>query len=102
MDFFLKLEGMTEEQVQAEIEKISDKMLRSPPGSAMYKGLLGLYEQAQIAYTEKVAARRMKAASENSKVIELGEVKSEVKTPDYSMDELVNAVVHAYLSGSDE
>ena len=102
MDFFIKLEGMTEEQALAEIEKISDKMIKAPAGSAMYLGLLDMYEQAQMAYYEKTAGRRMKEIAGESEIIELGEVKSEVKTPDYSLDELINAVVLSYLDKPNE
>lgn len=95
-DYFLKLENFTEDECLAEIEKISKKMIRAPRGSMMYQGLLDLYTQATASYNERMYARQL-ANRRNPAIIELGEIKAQEYTPDYSQSELVNAVIQAYL-----
>ena len=99
MDYLEKLEGFTEEQCLAEFEKISNKLHAVPYGSQTYKGLVQLYEQAQMVYNEKKYIQNYNM-NKSEDIIEIGEITTSVVEPDYSATELVNAVVQSYYTES--
>lgn len=103
MDYFIKLENLSEEATLIELERISRKLFAAPRGSAMHKGLSDLYDQAQAAYAEKQYIRNYNlTAGKGPDIIELGEIKSEVIEPNYSLTELIDVVVQSYYSDPNE
>jgi len=94
MDYYIKLTTMDEDKLLSEIEKISDKMFKVRPGCSVHQQLLQMYREAQAAYEEKMFIKRV--GPQKSEIIELGNIDSEVFTPDYSTEELITIIVDSY------
>lgn len=100
MDYYTQIQGLAEDKLVSEIEKINKKLFMMNPGSGMYNQLLGMLEIAQTALAEIGYTRRIKDKSDS--IIEIGTVEEHIVTPDYSTDELLNAVVEQYTGKKSE
>ena len=94
---------MSEEKLVEELEKLTRRLFNVRVGTPMYDQLNNMLAMAQQAYDDLSYVRIMKAKDKDGKdssVMNIGEIESETKTPDYSSDQLLVAVVEAYTTGT--
>lgn len=97
-DYYTHVQSMKEEKLNDEIKRLHNQLFKLNPASPMYDQILNMLDMAQSAYNDLMYAQRYKDASDEA--MEIGTVNSDVIEPDYSKDELLDAVVTAYIAQS--
>jgi hypothetical protein len=95
-DYYIKVHGMKEEPLVAEIERMNRLLWKTAPGTPMYNQLLGMLNTAQGALDELMFKQRVK---KEDKIIEIGHVDSTTTIPDYDSNALLTAIVQEYRKG---
>lgn len=93
-DYYIHVQRLKEEELVAEIEKLTKQLMTMYAASPMYQQVLDMLHTAQEAYQEKQVLARAKDLKDE--VIEIGTIRSEVEHPDYSKEELLNITVEQY------
>lgn len=98
MDYYEKVHNMKEDKLHEEVKKINDQLFKTSTSSPIYNQLLSMLDTAQSALDEKMLISRIKEQKDT--VVNIGEIESTVIEPDYSREEILNAVVTAYTQNT--
>jgi hypothetical protein len=96
MDYYEKFVALSEDKLSDEIRGLTKRLLAISPQSGMYDQLLNMLHTAESIYEEKIMVAKFRGSESNS-VINIGSIDESVYTPDYSREELLDAVVTLYL-----
>lgn len=103
LDYYTHVNGLPEDKLYDEIEKLTKQLFNAHVGSPMYNQIMDMLDQAHSAQNDMLSIRMLKAQNKGDLkdgVIDIGEIESETTTPNYSSNEILNAVVDAYTTGS--
>lgn len=79
-----RFEEMNPDKLLDKIQELNKRLFKMNAHSPMYSQMRGIIAEAQAVYQDHLAMERHKAATEeHSNVLEIGEIESEVYTPDY-------------------
>ena len=93
-----EFEKLSPEKLLDKIQELNKRLFKMNPNSGMYGQLRSIINEAQFVYQEHLAVSRYDAANEErDSVINIGEIESEVYTPDYSNNTALDSVVQSYL-----
>lgn len=95
-DYYEHLQSMTEEKIVAEIQKLNNQLFKMDPNNPMFEQIMNMLDMANHTYNDIVVTSRFKDAKDEA--MDIGYMESEESTPDYSKQELLDAVVTAYRS----
>lgn len=99
MDYYVKLTGMSESELDAEIKKLNDMLFKMNPASPMFEQVRDMLAQATAQYGENIFLERSKNKLKDE-ALEIGSISSDVIEPDYSSEELLLAVVTSYTANT--
>jgi len=96
----IKLESMTLTELHEETNRLQKMLLDGRPSEAMIRQITGFMRQvderiAEVMYIERFRKNQKKT----EEVIEIGYTEEVVYTPDYSKNELLDALVFEYKQG---
>lgn len=93
-----EFEQMDQSKLLDKITELNKRLFQMNQRSSVFNQLRGIISEAQQVYSEKLAVDRYNAQNEErSEVINIGEIESEVYTPDYSEgNPILDAVVSSY------
>jgi len=92
-DYYSHVNEMKEEKLIEEIQNLNKRLMKTDPVSPIHAQLLNMLQMAQDAYNDILYARTIK--NENA-VIDIGEIESTEKQPDYDSDDILTALVQEY------
>lgn len=93
-DYYTYVNEMTEDQLIAEIEKLTKRMYKTNPSSPIYAQLQGYLDMANSAYQDRMYTLRIK---KEDTVMDIGQMESTVIEPDYSKEEIITDIVKTYI-----
>ena len=95
-----EFEKMSPEKLLDKIQELNKRLFKMSPSSGMYSQMRAIINEAQAAYQDHLALSRFQAMDEEAdSVINIGEIESEVYTPDYSDNIALDNIVQSYLGG---
>jgi hypothetical protein len=94
-----EFEQMDQSKLLDKITELNKKLFNMNQRSPVFNQLRGIISEAQQVYSEKLAVDRYNAQNEErSEVINIGEIESEVYTPNYEEGSpILDAVVSSYV-----
>ena len=94
-----EFEQMDQSKLLDKITELNKKLFNINQRSPVFNQLRGIINEAQQVYSEKLAVDRYNAQNEErSEVINIGEIESEVYTPNYEEGSpILDAVVSSYV-----
>lgn len=95
IDYYDKVQRMSEKKLSEEHARLVKMLTKTNPTSPVYQQLLNMHDTLEEAILERTLARNITDTTDE--VIDIGEIQSDVHTPDYSSDELLNVVVQQYI-----
>lgn len=95
MDNWEKYQGLNEDALLDEIQKISKRLFKVKPGTVMYNQIKGMLDMAEMAYRDKIAIVNLKSDTSPS-MMEIGNVDGTYEQVDYSPEALLNLTVESY------
>jgi hypothetical protein len=96
MDQWQKFEGMSSDRLVDEIQTLNKKLFSLNPNSSMYNQLLGIIRMADQVYRDKMYVDQV-TDPKQTKVIDIGEIETQVSQPNYGAN-LLDVVVESYVS----
>jgi hypothetical protein len=96
-DYYLQVNGMTEDDLYKEVERLTKALYKMNGSSAVYDQVQQMLNMAQDALNDKMYLRKYKDKNQDE-ALEIGTISSQVNTPDYNDEELLTAVVTSYVS----
>lgn len=98
-----EFEQMNPEKLLDKIQELNKRLFKMNPQSPMYSQMRGIITEAQAVYQEHLAMSRFEAMEEDrDTVINIGEIESEVYTPNYGDPTVLDTVVQSYTGGKKE
>ena len=95
-DYFTKIQKMeTTDAVFEEIKKLNDKLFKLNEASPMWQQVKGMIDLCH-ARQQELMAHTMEKLDKTPDVLDIGEITSEVYTPDYSEQELLTTLTNFY------
>ena len=96
----MKLEAMTLTELHDESNRLQKMLIDGRPSEAMIRQVTGFMQQvdariAEVMYMERFRKNQKKA----EEVIEIGYTEEVVYTPDYTKNEILDALVFEYKQG---
>lgn len=95
IDYYEKVHNLGQDKLYDEVKRVNELLFKTSQSSPIYNQLLTMLDTAQTALDEKLMIARVK--DQKDAVINIGEIESTVTEPNYDKDEILNAVVTAYL-----
>jgi hypothetical protein len=94
-----EFEQLDQSKLLDKITELNKKLFNINQRSPVFNQLRGIISEAQQVYSEKLAVDRYNAQNEErSEVINIGEIESEVYTPNYEEGSpILDAVVSSYV-----
>ncbi len=94
-----EFEQMDQGKLLDKITELNKKLFNMNQRSPVFNQLRGIIQEAQQVYSEQLAVDRYNAQNEErSEVINIGEIESEVYTPNYEEGSpILDAVVSSYV-----
>jgi len=93
-DYYTHVNSMSEDKLHQEVEKLYNRIFKTPPDSSIYEQLRDCLDMAEEALNDKQALRQFQG--EKSEAIDIGEMESVVHHPVYDPEELLLATITAY------
>ena len=95
-----QFEEMSPEKLLDKIQELNKRLFKMNNSSPMYNQMRGIIQEAQHVYQEHLAMSRFNAQEEErDTVINIGDIESEVYTPDYNDNTVLDTVVNSYIGG---
>lgn len=95
-----EFELMNPEKLLDKIQELNKKLFKVNQQSPMFSQLRAIISEAQTVYQEHLYVERFNSVKEEDDgVISIGEIESEVYTPDYSDNMVLSTVVQSYIGG---
>ena len=92
-----EFEQMDSSKLLDTIQTLNKRLFKINQSSPMFRQMLNIIEEGQAVYREQLAINRYDAANEEREtVINIGDVTSEVYTPDYANNTVLSHVVSMY------
>lgn len=95
-DYYSHVNNLDEKNLIVEMDKLQKQLMKTSQSSPVYDQILGMMAMAQEAYGDWVALEQHKNVKDE--VLEIGTIDSDVSEIDYTKDELLDAIVTAYIS----
>ena len=95
MDNWEKYQGLNEDALLDEIQKISKRLFKVKPGTVMYNQIKGMLDMAEMAYRDKIAIVNLKSDTSPS-MMAIGNVDGTYEQVDYSPEALLDLTVESY------
>lgn len=100
MMYDLKLETMSLTELHDEANRLQKMLIDGRPSPGMTSQIMDYLNQVEEKISEVNYVNRFRASQKDKpSVIEIGETQEEVYTPDYSKQELLDALVFEYTTG---
>ena len=96
-----QFEQMTPEKLLDKITELNKRLFKMNQRSPMYNQMRAIIGEAQAVYQEGLAMAKFNAQNdERDEVINIGDIESEVYTPDYGDATVLDTVVKSYTGGN--
>jgi hypothetical protein len=96
-----EFEQMTPEKLLDKITELNKRLFKMNQRSPMYNQMRAIIAEAQTVYQEGLQMARFEAQNEErDEVINIGDIESEVYTPDYGNTTVLDTMVKAYTGGN--
>ncbi len=94
-------EQMSPEKLLDKITELNKRLFKMNQRSPMYNQMRAIIAEAQTVYQEGLQMARFEAQeSGRDEVINIGDIESEVYTPDYGDTSVLDTVVKSYTGGN--
>ena len=91
-------EQMNPEKLLDKIQELNKRLFKMNTHSPMYSQMRGIISEAQAVYQEHLALSRFESMNEErDEVINIGDIESEVYTPNYGDNTVLDTVVQSYI-----
>ncbi len=94
-DFFDKIQNMNSDQLFEEIKKLNDKIYKLNESSPMWQQIKEMINLCHARQGE-LMAHKMEELDKTPDILDIGEIQSEVYTPEYSEQELLTTLSNFY------
>jgi len=95
-DFFDKVQAMdSTDEIFEEIKKLNEKLFKLNEASPMWQQIKGMIDVCHHRQQE-LMAHTLESLDKTPDVLEIGEIESEVYTPEYSEQELLTTLTNFY------
>jgi len=96
-----QFEQMTPEKLLDKITELNKRLFKMNQRSPMYNQMRAIIGEAQAVYQEGLMMAKFNAQNEErDEVINIGDIESEVYTPDYGETTVLDTMVKAYTGGN--
>ena len=92
-EYYDYVHGLPESKLVLELEKLNKRLFKTSQTSPVFQQLMNMIDMANSAYSDKQYAVRVR---KEDAVINIGEISGEDYTPDYTKEEIVNALIEVY------
>lgn len=97
-----QFEQMGPEKLLDKITELNKRLFKMNQRSPMYNQMRAIIQEAQTVYQEGLMMAKFEAQeADRNDIIEIGEIESEVYTPDYDDKVVLDTVVKSYTGGKD-
>ena len=95
-DFFDKVQAMdSTDAIFEEIKKLNEKLFKLNEASPMFQQIKGMIDVCHHRQQE-LMAHQMESLDKTPDILEIGEIESQVYTPEYSEQELLTTLTNFY------
>lgn len=94
--YYDKVNAMSDKNLSEEYNRLTKMLTKTNPSSPMHKQLLDMHDMIEEVMREKIYSQNNPESQDD--VIEIGQIESDLHTPDYSSAELLNVVVEQYVT----
>jgi len=96
-----EFEQMTPDKLLDKITELNKRLFKMNQRSPMYNQMRAIIAEAQTVYQEGLMMAKFEAQEqERDEVINIGDIESEVYTPDYGDRTVLDTVVNSYIGGN--